>query len=120
MLQLSNRSRTKQRRSRACRTQDIKGPGTITHGELNVERKVCSKKLKELQQQAPYLCVCHLQQRRITALAKGDNENTKALLEMIKKGEEKKTIMENTQCGWQEVWAERTLSESTHNRQERE
>ena len=57
----------------------------MTQNELNIESKVCKKKLKELQETVPYLWVCHLQQRRRIALPKGDVDKDKALLELIKK-----------------------------------
>ena len=57
---------------RACRRQGPKGPNKMTQDELNMERKLCKNKPKELQQTAPYLRVCHLQQRRRIALAQGD------------------------------------------------
>ena len=57
---------------RACRRQELKGPNRMTQYELNIERKVCKKKLKELQHTAPYLRVCYLQKRDRAALAIGD------------------------------------------------
>ena len=57
----------------------------MTQDELNTERNVCKKRPKELQHTAPYLQVCHLQQRRIIVLAQGDVDEGKALLDLIKK-----------------------------------
>ena len=57
----------------------------MTQDKLSMERKVCKKKLKELQQTSPYLWVCHLQQMRRIALAQGGVDKAKALLELIRK-----------------------------------
>ena len=70
---------------RACRRQGLKVPNRMTQDTLNIERKVCKKKLKELQQKAPYLWVCHLQQRHRAALVKIDVDKAKALPERIKR-----------------------------------
>jgi hypothetical protein len=79
---------------RACRRQGLKGPNKMTQDELNIERKVCKKKLKELQQTAPYLRVCHLRRRRKIALAQYDVDKAKALLELIKKRNRKSNVGE--------------------------
>ena len=70
---------------RAYRRQGLKALNKMKQDELNIERKVCKKKRKELQQTAPYLWVCHLQQSCSIVLAKGDVNKVKALLELIKK-----------------------------------
>ena len=57
----------------------------MTQDKLNIERKVCQQKLKELQQQAHYLCMCRLQQRYRATPAKGDVDKAKVLLELINK-----------------------------------
>ena len=63
----------------------------MTRDELNMERKLYKKKLKELQQTAPYLWVFHLKGRLRIALAQGDVNKVKALLELIKKEGKNKT-----------------------------
>ena len=45
---------------RACRQQAIKGPGTMNQDELDAEKGVCRIKLKELQNEASYLCASFL------------------------------------------------------------
>ena len=47
--------------------------------------KYARKKTKNLQQTAPYLRACHLQRRHRIALARGDVDKAKALLELIKR-----------------------------------
>ena len=54
----------------------------MTQDELNMRKKLCKKKVKRLQHTAPYLWVCHLQQRRRIVLALN---SVKVLLELIKR-----------------------------------
>ena len=77
---------------RSCRRQRLKGTNKRTLDELNTERKVCKKNLKELQQTDPYRWVFHLQQRCRIALAQGDVNKTKALLELIKNERKSKRL----------------------------
>ena len=70
---------------RACRRQEQKGQNKMKQDDLNVERKVCTMKLKELQHTSPCLWVCYLQRRHMIALAQDDVDKAKALLELKKK-----------------------------------
>ena len=62
----------------------------MTQDELDVEKRVCNKKLEELQNKVSYLRAKFLQQRHTAVTARGDSEKATALLEMIKKERESK------------------------------
>ncbi len=57
----------------------------MTQSELDVERSVCNTTLKELLNEAHYLRTGVLKQERTTAISRGDNKKTIALLEKNKK-----------------------------------
>jgi hypothetical protein len=67
--------------------QEARYQGAQHNGTSLIEHReeIIQEKLKEMQQQAPYLRVCYLQQRHRAALAKRDVDKAKALLETTKK-----------------------------------
>jgi hypothetical protein len=44
----------------------------MTQDDMDVEKSVCNKTLKELQNEAPYLRASFLKRRRKAAIARGD------------------------------------------------
>ena len=70
---------------RACRRQGLKMPHNITDAELDLHVKICRQTLTSLSEQAPYLRQCHLIRRRKKALADGDEDRAKDILEIIKR-----------------------------------
>ena len=69
---------------RACRRHNMSNPSKMTKDELKLEKKICTNNLKELSKEAFYLRKLHLKQRRKKVVAEGDEENTRAISEIIK------------------------------------
>ena len=67
----------------------------MTQDVLDIKRSMCNTNVKELQNEAPYLCASFLYQRRIAALARDDSEKVHSATGNDQEGEEKQAMEKN-------------------------